>query len=72
MQLYFTFGETPTKYVRADAWLDGSFHLATAISKSVNPDNFNEEIGIQYSTKDVLEIAENKLWELEGYLLFRG
>ena len=33
-------------------------------------ENFDEEIGIQYSTKDVLEIAENKLWELEGYRLF--
>lgn len=61
---------TPTPHVMAIAWLDGKFHLGTAISKSVNPENFNEELGIQYSTKDVLKIAENKLWELEGYRLF--
>lgn len=72
VQLYFTFGETPTKYVRADAWLDGSFHLATAISKSVNPENFSKELGIEYATKDALKTAENKLWELEGYRLFRS
>ena len=70
VQLHFTFGETPTKYVRADAWLDGSFHLATVMSKAVNPENFSKELGIEYSTKDVLAIAENKLWELEGYRLF--
>lgn len=70
VQLHFTFGETPTKHVRADAWLDGSFHLATAMSKAVNPENFSKELGIEYSTKDVLAIAENKLWELEGYRLF--
>ena len=61
---------TPVPHVLAIAWLDDKFYLGTAISKSVNPENFNEEIGIQYSTKDVLEIAENKLWELEGYRLF--
>ena len=72
VQLHFTFGETPTKYVRADAWLDGSFHLATAMSKAVNPENFSKELGIEYSTKDVLNIAEDKLWELEGYRLFHG
>ena len=27
---------------------------------------------ISWSPKDVLEIAENKLWELEGYRLFHG
>ena len=63
---------TPVPHVLAIAWLDDKFYLGTAISKSVNPENFDEEIGIQYSTKDVLEIAENKLWELEGYRLFRG
>ena len=61
---------TPVPHVLAIAWLDDKFYLGTAISKSVNPKNFDEEIGIQYSTKDVLEIAENKLWELEGYRLF--
>ena len=70
VEVHTTTCQHPTPHVMAIAWLDGKFHLGTAISKSVNPENFNEEIGIQYSTKDVLEIAENKLWELEGYRLF--
>lgn len=70
VEVHTTTCQQPTPHVMAIAWLDGKFHLGTAISKSVNPENFNEELGIQYSTKDVLEIAENKLWELEGYRLF--
>ncbi|WNO24163.1 hypothetical protein Scuro_02 [Acinetobacter phage Scuro] len=63
-------GETPTPHVMAVAWLDGKFHLATAISKAVDPANFSKELGIQYSTKDALEEAKKKLWELEGYKLY--
>ena len=63
--------QSPTPHVIAIAWLDGTFHLGTALSKAVDPENFNEEIGIEFSTKDVLAMAEEKLWELEGYLLFR-
>ena len=60
----------PTPHVLATAWLD-TFQLGTAISKAVDPANFNEELGIEYSTKDVLKLAENKLWELEGYHLYK-
>ena len=62
--------DTPTPHVLATAWLD-TFQLGTAISKAVDPANFNEGLGIEYSTKDVLKIAENKLWELEGYHLYK-
>ena len=62
--------DTPTPHVLATAWLD-TFQLGTAISKAVDPTNFNEELGIEYSTKDVLKLAENKLWELEGYHLYK-
>ena len=62
--------DTPTPHVLATAWLD-TFQLGTAISKAVDPANFNEDLGIEYSTKDVLKIAENKLWELEGYHLYK-
>ena len=62
--------DTPTPHVLATAWLD-TFQLGTAISKAVDPNNFNEELGIEYSTKDALKIAENKLWELEGYHLYK-
>jgi hypothetical protein len=60
----------PTPNVQAVAWL-GTFQLGTAISKAVDPNNFDEELGIEYSTKDALKIAENKLWELEGYHLYK-
>ena len=62
--------DTPTPHVLATAWLD-TFQLGTAISKAVDPNNFDEELGIEYSTKDVLKIAENRLWELEGYHLYK-
>lgn len=68
--VYTTTCSTPTPHVTAFAWL-GTFQLGSAISKAVNPNNFNEELGIQYSTQDVLKIAENKLWELEGYHLYK-
>ena len=70
--VHHTHGEEPTAYVRADAWLDGSFHLAAAMSKAVNPANFDRQLGVEYSTKDALAAAEEKLWELEGYNLYRN
>lgn len=70
VEVHTTTCQYPTLHVMAIAWLDGKFHLGTAISKSVDPANFNEELGIKYSTEDVLKTAENKLWELEGYRLF--
>lgn len=64
---------TPTPHVVAIAWLDGKFHLGTAISKAdIATGYFNEDLGIELSTKDALKIAEDKLWELEGYRLFSG
>ena len=56
---------TPVPHVLAIAWLDDKFYLGTVISKSVNPENFNEEIG----RKIAYENARNKIWQLEGYLL---
>ena len=68
--VHTTTSSVPTPHVTAFAWL-GTFQLGTAISKAVDPANFNEDLGIEYSTKDVLKIAENKLWELEGYHLYK-
>lgn len=68
--VHTTTSNVPTPHVTAFAWL-GTFQLGTAISKAVDPANFNEDLGIEYSTKDVLKIAENKLWELEGYHLYK-
>lgn len=60
--------EVPTKHVIATAWLD-DFYLGCAISKAVDPTNFNEQLGIQYATKDVMQIVEKQLWDFEGYAL---
>ena len=68
--VHTTTSSVPTPHVTAFAWL-GTFQLGTAISKAVDPANFNEGLGIEYSTKDVLKIVENKLWELEGYHLYK-
>ena len=68
--VHTTTSSVPTPHVTAFAWL-GTFQLGTAISKAVDPNNFNEELGIERSTKDVLKLAENKLWELEGYHLYK-
>ena len=70
VQVHTTTYQTPTPHVTAFAWLDESFYLGVAVSKAVNPKNFNEELGIKYATEDVLKIAEEKLWELEGYRIF--
>lgn len=65
------YSEAPTPHVTAKAWLDGSFHLATAISKAVNPAEFRRDLGEEYSTNEALDKAGDKLWELEGYVLFQ-
>ena len=70
VEVHTTTCSTPTPHVTAFAWL-GDFLLGTAVSKAVDPSNFNEDLGIQYSTKDALKIAEDKLWELEGYYLYK-
>lgn len=68
--VHTTTGAHPTPHVTATAWLDGKFFLATAISKAVNPENFDEGLGVKYSTIDALRASESKLWELEGYALY--
>ncbi|AGY48105.1 hypothetical protein Presley_38 [Acinetobacter phage Presley] len=60
---------TPTPYVEATAWLDNQFILDTAISKAVDPANFDLELGTKYARDAVLRKATDKLWQMEGYLL---
>ena len=69
--VHTTTAQVPTPHVTAFVWL-GTFLLGTAVSKAVDPKNFSEELGIQYSTKDALAKAEAKLWELEGYNLYKS
>lgn len=60
---------TPTNYVEATAWLDNQYLLATAVSKSVDPANFDLLMGRDYASADVNKKAIDKLWEMEGYVL---
>jgi hypothetical protein len=54
------------------AYLDGNFFLATGHSGCVDPANFVAEKGEKYATERCLAATENKLWELEGYALYKA
>lgn len=53
------------------AYLDGSFYLATGHSACVDPANFNEKTGYDIARKNASLKAHDKLWELEGYALWK-
>ena len=54
----------------AHAYL-GSFYLVTGHSACVSPENFNAELGMKYAREQAEGKARDKLWELEGYALFK-
>lgn len=55
----------------AHAFLDGTFYLASGFSACVSPENYNPAVGEKYAGRQALEKATSKLWELEGYALFK-
>lgn len=52
------------------AYLNGKFYLGSGFSGAVSEANFNQKIGLEVARKKAEEAARNKLWELEGYLLY--
>lgn len=54
------------------AYLDGRFMLATGHSACVSLENFDKEIGIKIAKENALKQATQKLWELEGYALYKS
>lgn len=54
------------------AFLDGQFYLGTGHSACVSKENFRAEIGEGIARDKAESAAVNKLWELEGYLLYRA
>lgn len=54
-----------------NAFLHGTFWLGSGVSACVSVANFNEELGLRIATEKAVETARNKLWELEGYALYR-
>lgn len=53
------------------AFLDGKFLLASGHSACVSPENFNPSIGLSIAKGKAEVEARNKLWELEGYALYK-
>lgn len=54
------------------AYLDGRFFLGSGFSACVDPANFNAGIGEQIARKDAEALVQQKLWELEGYALYKN
>ena len=72
--VYSTYRVPQTTTIVATATLKvgkGLFTLASASSACADPRNFNEEKGISYAIQKASKAAREKLWEFEGYLLFK-
>lgn len=54
------------------AFLEGSFFLATGHSACVSPENFDPDVGMKIARANAERAARDKLWELEGYALYRA
>lgn len=62
---------TGTTSTFCHAFLDGKFHLGTGHSACVSAENFNAQTGIKIAKGKAEQVARDKLWELEGYVLFK-
>lgn len=51
------------------AQLPSGFTVGIGFSACVDPSNFREDIGFDIATKNAINEAEKRLWELEGYVL---
>lgn len=56
----------------AHAFLNGDFYLATGHTACVSKENFDVSLGIKYAQEEAAQKAQDKLWELEGYNLYRN
>ncbi|ENU16705.1 Gp49 family protein [Acinetobacter lwoffii] len=56
----------------AHAFLNGDFYLATGHTACVSKENFDVLLGIKYAQEEAAQKAQDKLWELEGYNLYRN
>jgi hypothetical protein len=54
----------------AHAFLDGAFFLASGMSACIDPSNFDAAIGERIAREKAQGAARDKLWELEGYVLY--
>src|SRR5690606_1192634 len=56
----------------AHAFLNGDFYLATGHTACISKENFDPSLGIKYAQEEAAQKAQDKLWELEGYNLYRN
>lgn len=49
----------------------GGFYISTGHSACVDPANFKPHLGMKYAREKAEMLAREKLWELEGYALFK-
>lgn len=72
-RVQYKFNQTEgTTSTFAHAFLDGEFFLATGHSACVSKENFDAELGREYAQSNAEKHAQDKLWELEGYNLYRN
>jgi hypothetical protein len=70
--VYITVVPAGTTSTFVHAYADGEFLLATGFSACVSAENFNAELGEKIAKSKARVLAQDKLWELEGYRLFRS
>lgn len=63
-------GGTTSTFVHG--FLDGKFFLASGHSGCVDPANYREELGLKYARQRAETACRDKLWELEGYGLYKA
>lgn len=52
-------------------FLDDKFYVASGHSACVSLENFDEGLGRRIAFENMVKTARNKLWELEGYSLYK-
>ena len=54
------------------AFLDDQFYMGVGHSACVDPANFDTEIGKEIALRDCVNKVVDKLWEFEGYCLYKA
>lgn len=63
--------EAGTTSTFVHAFLDGQFYLASGHSACVSPENFDSRTGKEIAQWSAEQQVTDKLYELEGYCLYR-
>lgn len=55
----------------AHAYLDGEFYLVSGHSACISPENFDVSVGKTLAARNAEQRVRDRLWELEGYHLWK-